>query len=56
MRPGVQRTYFNSIFGEFNLQRLQISQLWENVSSELSYCIVFKIPRIQNMFNNESFV
>ena len=24
MRPGVQRTYFNSIFGEFNLQQFAL--------------------------------
>ena len=54
MWPIVQVTYFNSVFGEFNLQRFQIFEPEENVSSELSYCIVFKIPRIKNRFNNES--
>ena len=53
MRPGVQLTYFNSVFGEFNLQRSQICEPWENVFSELSYCIVSKIPRIKIKYNNE---
>ena len=56
MWPSVQLTYFNSVFGGFNLQCLQISEPKENVVSELSYCIVFKIPGIKDMFNNESLV
>ena len=53
MRPGVQQTYFNNIFGEFNLQRFQVSEHRENVFNVLSYGIVLEIPGIKNMLNNE---
>ena len=53
MGPGVWLTNFNSLFGEFNLQFLQICKSWENVFRELSYCIVVEIPKIENMINNE---
>ena len=35
---------------EINLQFLQFSEPWEDFSSELSYCIVLEIPKIENMF------
>ena len=53
IEPDVWLTNFNSLFGEFNLQCLQICESWEKVFWEFSYSIVVEVPRIEKILNNE---
>ena len=49
----VKLSCFNSLFGEFNLQPVLTCKSWENISWELTYCIVAEIPRVEKRLNKE---